>query len=221
MSETITTWSFSGWKEYCQCPFKSYLKRIKKLKEPGSPAMDRGTAIHQIAQDYVEGKNEALNQNGRDLTPFQRQFDMLKKFGAACELEWGFTASWQPTGFHAPDVWLRVKTDATYYLTPTTLVVIDYKTGKIYDDHKDQLHLYATSAFVKFPHVETILAQDWYLDQNCVTEETFQSQYAKAMINDWNGRVASMLRDAIFAKRPGPLCRFCHFRRGNGGECEF
>jgi hypothetical protein len=221
MTPTITTWSYSAYKEYCQCPFKSKLKRIDKLKEPGSPAMDRGTAIHQIAQDYVEGKRQTLHEGENNIGIFQKQFQMLKDMKAVCELEWGFTRTWKATGFFSKDVWLRVKTDATFKSAPKALTIVDHKTGRIYEDHRDQLNLYAVGGFILNPEVDTITAQDWYLDQDAVTEETFHRKDFLALLKGWEDRVMPMMRDTLFPKRPGPLCRFCHFRKNNGGPCNF
>lgn len=221
MTQTITTWSYSGYKEYCQCPYKAKLKRIDKLREPGSPAMDRGTAIHQIAEDFVMGRRATLAEGAHALHIFQRQFNMLREAQAKCELEWGFTRTWEPCAFNAPNVWLRVKTDALYHDSPESMTIVDHKTGRIYDDHRDQLHLYATVGFILHPNVQVITAQDWYLDQDAVTEEVFAREDAQAMIDTWEERVRPMLRDTIFPVKSGPLCRYCHFRKANGGPCQF
>ena len=44
-------WSYSRLTTWEQCPLKAKLKYIDGLKEPGSPAMDRGTAIHKDAEE--------------------------------------------------------------------------------------------------------------------------------------------------------------------------
>ena len=56
----ITQWSYSTWQTYNQCPRKAFYKKVRKLQEPGSPQMERGTQVHQLAQDYVEGKADSL-----------------------------------------------------------------------------------------------------------------------------------------------------------------
>ena len=57
----ITSWSFSRWSCYSSCPYKAKLKFIDKLKEPGSPQMDRGTVIHELAEHYVKAKQVHLD----------------------------------------------------------------------------------------------------------------------------------------------------------------
>ena len=49
-------WSYSALKVFEECPYRTYISRVKKIPEPSSPAADRGTEIHQQAEDYVSGK---------------------------------------------------------------------------------------------------------------------------------------------------------------------
>ena len=215
----LTTWSYSAWKEWKQCPFKSFLKRIKGLKEPSGPQAERGTQIHQLAQDHTEGKLRCLP---KELETFRAEFTTLRKMEAMCELEWGFTSTWEPCDFKAPNVWLRVKTDAIYSPSAGELVVVDHKTGKIYaEDHALQVELYALAAFLLHPtaeHVKTVL---WYLDQNHREPADFVREDVPRLKQVWEERVAPMLNDSIFPCRPGPLCRYCHFSRTKNGPCSF
>ena len=195
---TIKTWSYSGWKCYQQCPLKARFKRIDKLLEPGSPAMDRGTRIHQLAQDFVEGKCKAIPE---ELKLFAAPFKMLRKHEAECELEWGFTVAWQPCDYMGKDIWLRVKTDAIFGDPKDTLVIVDHKTGRIYDDHREQLQLYALAGFIRNPEAKKIVAQDWYLDQDAVTEEVFEVSQKEELRKTWERNIYFMLHDTIFADR--------------------
>ena len=44
-------------------------------------------------------------------------------------------------------------------------------------------------------------------------------EYADA---GWFAKASSaLLTDTLFAPRPGPYCRWCHFRKENGGPCTF
>ena len=51
----LTSWSFSRYQDYKSCPAKAKYKHIDKLKEPPSPAMERGAAIHNLCEQYVRG----------------------------------------------------------------------------------------------------------------------------------------------------------------------
>ena len=43
----INQWSYSRLSCYEKCPKQAEFKFIKKIKEPGSPAMDRGKDMHK------------------------------------------------------------------------------------------------------------------------------------------------------------------------------
>lgn len=211
-------WSYSRLTTWEQCPLKAKLKYIDGLKEPGSPAMDRGTAIHKDAEDFVTGACDELPES---LKLFYKQFAVLRGAKAECELEWGFTASWEPTSFFAKDAWCRMKTDVSYSPRPKVRSVIDHKTGKIYESHKDQLGLYAVGEFIMHPEVEVVIAQDWYLDQDAANELEFQRAELPMMKGMWEDRVEPMFKATDFPPKANFTCKWCAFRKAAGGPCVF
>ena len=50
----VKAWSYSALKVYEECPYRTYISRVRKIKEPSNDAADRGTQIHQYAEDYVK-----------------------------------------------------------------------------------------------------------------------------------------------------------------------
>ena len=68
----VTSWSFSRYSTYKQCPLKLKLSAIDRIREPGNEAMARGDAIHKLAEKYIKGE-------GRSLWPEHRVF-WPKKF---------------------------------------------------------------------------------------------------------------------------------------------
>ena len=223
MTGLITQWSYSTWQTYNQCPKKVYYKKVLKLKEPESPQMLRGTRMHKIAEDFVSGRTEALfDQYGNDLELFRTALTNLRKQKPQCELEWGLTETWQPCRFDDPKAWLRLKTDVLLQPKPYCATVIDHKTGKIYPDHEQQLRLYALCAFLMLPHVIEVTVQDWYFDQDATSRpKIFMREELAALKVEWEEKSFPLLHDDIFPCRPGPLCRYCHFRKSNNGPCEF
>ena len=215
---TISTWSYSRWKCWDQCPLKARFKFINKLVEPSSPALERGTQIHQMAQDFIEGK---LKKLPAELKDFAKMIRKLKKIGATCELEWGFTKTWDPCAWMANDVWSRIKTDVIFTDSPGSRTVIDWKTGKIYDDNEEQMELYALATFLREPDCDRVITVLAYLDQNEAKERVFFRAGMDELRHEWERRVRPMLRDTIFPARPSHKCRWCHFRAANGGPCTF
>ena len=179
--------------------------------------MEEGTRVHQLAQDFVEGKIKKLPE---ELSAFPDKFKLIKRVKAQCELEWAFTASWEPCEWKSKSVWLRVKTDATFVQCGVRMV-IDYKTGKIYPDHPLQLELYALASFIMHRE-DTVECADWYIDQRVISEKQrwYRDDLPK-LKEDWAKRVGPMMRDTIFPARPGYACKWCHFRKANGGPCSF
>lgn len=215
----ITAWSYSRYNEYATCPRKSFYKVIQRLKEPGSPAMDRGTTIHKMAENYVLGGGPLP----AELALFADEFKELRKQKAAPEKEWCFTKDWVLTAWLAPDAWCRIKTDAYALLKRGAVArVIDYKTGKVRPEHKDQLSLYALATFLVFSKVEQVDAELWYLDQGPpIVSKTFKRESLPELVNWWSHKVIPMLNDTEYCANPNYLCRYCHFRKANGGPCEF
>jgi len=217
--EKITAWSYSRWATYRTCAYKAKLKFIDKLPEPSGPAAERGTLIHALAQSYLEGMFKKLPE---ELKLFKEEFKELKKGSVECEGEWAFTRTWQPTGWFAADVFCRIKTDA--YLEDRkghAARVVDFKTGKVNEEHITQLELYALGAFLRNPHLRAVTAELWYLDKGVVEKREFEQGIIPTLKDNWVNNTRAMLVDTRFAPTPSAACRWCHFRKDNGGPCKF
>ena len=70
-STKITSWSFSRYADYKNCPLKFKLKHVDKLNEPPNEAMARGAAIHTLAEEYIKGK-------GRTVPPELKLFEAVQ-----------------------------------------------------------------------------------------------------------------------------------------------
>ena len=217
----ITAWSFSRWNDYCRCPFLAKCKYVLKLKEPDNKYMARGSQIHKLAEDFALGK---LKQLPPELAAFPDEFKKLRGLKPAIELQWAFTQTWQTTSWFGDDAWCRIKLDATVVKNGKRFV-IDHKTGKVREEHAEQLELYAMGSFLVFPEDE-VEAQDWYLDlkkddPNKIGGADFTRDQLPSLQKDWERRVKPMLNDAIFLPKPNDMCRFCHFRKENSGPCKY
>lgn len=236
----MDAWSYSRFKDWTQCPYKAFLKHVLRLKEPGSPAMDRGNHAHKAAEDLLTGKiswEEAQaqaaesgdkNRFGPKATPisfkpFEKDFAVAAKSKPVVEEQWGFSKQWTSVGWFGPLTWLRVKLDLCYPLKRATMKVVDHKTGKKYADHAEQADLYALAVFIKYPNVTDIVVEYWYLDLGEKTTATFKRAEMAALINRWEDKVRPMMNDTIYPHRPGPYCRWCFHSKntvGGTGKCE-
>jgi CRISPR/Cas system-associated exonuclease Cas4 (RecB family) len=225
--QKITSWSFSRWQCYCECPKKAYFKFILKLPEPSSPALERGTALHKLCEDYLRGIKKTVP---KELKLIEKELKDFKKRKALAEAEFTFTEGWAKTGWFDRDAWVRVKADVT--IPPIidaehpTAEVHDFKSGKLregYTEYSLQLELYGLAALLDFPTAEYARTSLVFIDHgvSVPSEDVFARKDVKVMQKAWVTRTKKMLADTKFKPTPGNACRWCHFRKSNKGPCEF
>jgi len=231
--QRITSWSFSRWSTWKECPLRAKYKFIDKLKEPGSAAMQRGSDIHELAASYVIGTVAKLPE---ELKLFKKEFSQLKKEKALAEMDAAFTLNWDSCESTDWDnAWVRVKLDS---VTPPTkkekvVHIIDYKTGRVKDeDYHPQMELYGIAGLLKFPQAETAETDLWFLDAGVIrgahdsekkskTGYVFTRKQLPALIEKWEERVRPMLTATAFPPNPGSYCKWCAFGKSKGGGCKF
>lgn len=212
-------WSYSAYGVYKQCPLKYKLTKIDKLPEPKGPALERGIEIHAKAEKFLKNGGPIP----RELSLFRDDFKWLYERGAAPEERWGFTSQWTPIGFFAKNVWLRLVVDTIVINTQGThALIVDFKTGKMRPGYDEQLELYVSAAFKFFPALETISTELWYLDSgDCIGRDSeYTPKDADKFRKEWIKRIKPMQNDTRFDAKPNEWCRYCHFRKSNGGPCK-
>lgn len=223
--QKMTAWSFSRYNDYRKCPRYAKFKHVERRQEPGSPALDRGSAVHELAQVFAQ--KTARTKCPEELQTFEEEFRVLQKNKAslATEQQWCFNSNWEPTGWFEKDAWCRVIVDARWLdKSRNVLVVIDHKTGKINPQHEEQLSLYALAALLQNPDIDGVEVQLWYLDHG-VQKPDNQRIYTRADVpalkKEWSKNTKVMLADGVFRERPGKACTWCHYSKGKGGPCKF
>lgn len=234
----VTSWSFSRYSTYKQCPLKLKLSAIDRIREPGNEAMARGDAIHKLAEKYIKGE-------GRTMPPELKLFgDEIKKLraqykkkinGMVVEDNWSFTKDWDETQWDDwINCWLRIKLDCAHHEDDETLVITDWKTGKfraeMNEEYVEQLELYALAALLLHEHIQQVKPRLAYLDLGITYPETDEPLiFTRADIPKlkklWEKRTKAMLSDTQFAPRPNDKCRWCFYRASNkavgGGQCKY
>ena len=222
----ISAWSYSALKVYEECPYRSFIQRVKRIKEPSSPAADRGTAIHQQAEDFVKGE---LGEMPDTLKKFHDEFDQLRALFADAKVElegeWGFSLDWEPVGWMAPLTWARIKLDALVHEDEQSARVIDYKTGKKYGNeiqHSQQCLLYAIATFFRYPHLQFVQTELWYLDHGETTTKSFTRDQAMHFAPGFHQRAIAMTTAEDFPPTPSKnACRWCSYKQGEYPECKW
>jgi CRISPR/Cas system-associated exonuclease Cas4 (RecB family) len=230
----IKSWSFSRYDVYKSCPRKAKYKFLDKLPEPGSDAMDRGSALHKMAEEYIKGTGRCVPADlklvGDTLKNLRKKFTN-ERGTILVEDNWGFGSDWNHVDyFDWNNCVSRIKLDCVYS-EGTAITVIDWKTGK-FNQYKiasyiEQMQLYGLAALLKFPQAEAVTPQLHYIDYGIVyprkedPEIVYTRDDEKKLIKVWNAKVEPMLNDTEFKPTPGDACRFCHYKKSNGGPCEF
>ena len=220
----ITSWSFSALTVFESCKYHSKLARLDKVPDlQPKTAADRGTAIHQEAEDYVTGKAPFTN-NLRffkdDLTALSVHFSAGR---VVCEQEWGFDTRWAHAEWRS--AWLRLKCDAVCFLSATHAVVIDYKTGKRFGNeikHAEQLQLYAVTALLRYPALDKVTCELWYFDQNERASFTMKRSQLGKYLKLFDRRGVAMTNETEFKPNPNIYsCRYCPYHPDKQGDCKF
>ena len=218
--QQITSWSFSRLNKYEECPARAKFNFIDRLPEPGSPAMDRGAAIHKEGEDYLKGVLTEIPESYKLLGV---ELEEVKQLGAKSELEITFNKDWEPTGWFDADAWCRIKVDIML-VDDKTIRIIDIKTGKNRGGYEDQLELYALAALLTLPDHDHVVAELWFVDSGeiiATSHGSYSQKDVPELKEKWNQRVKPMLVDTMFAPRPGAYCRYCPFAKVKGGKCEY
>ncbi|MBE2897816.1 PD-(D/E)XK nuclease family protein [Pasteurellaceae bacterium 20609_3] len=219
----IKTWSFSSLGSFEQCPRKLAYRRIDKIPEPSGEAAQRGSKIHDMAEQYVRGNLEELP---KELERFKRGFEALKAAFAegkvSCEEEWGFRTDWSCTeGWRDPGTWHLAKLDAFYREDDGSAMVIDYKTGRKFGNelkHGEQGLTYAIGAFMKYPELDFIKVEFWYLDKGEKLVREFTRDQALIFHPRLHSRGVAMTTATEFPATPSMnACKWCHY--GKEGIC--
>ncbi len=220
----VPTWSYSALKTFEECPYRTYIQRVKKIPEPPSPAADRGTAIHKLAERYVKGE---LAELPIELAKFKNSYHELRALYVEAKVEvegeWGYTIDWQPAPWMGSQTWARIKLDALVHQDETSARVIDYKTGKKFGNeigHAQQCLLYAIGTFFRYERLQLVQTELWYLDKGEDTKRVFTREEAMQFAPGFHRRGVLMTSCTDFAPTPSKdSCRWCPYGKGEHPEC--
>lgn len=220
----ITAWSYSRLANWELCPAQFKYRHIDKLKEPPSPAMERGNVMHKALANFLTTPGESLPAFVTN--PFQQKlYTEMQAFpDKIVEQQWGFTVGWEPTGWFAKGknaTWYRCSLDVALLYEDLTGEVVDHKSGKRYGTNDDQMEQFALSFMCQYKPAEHVTTRLVYLDGGEEEIAEFPAKDKEALKAKWTARAAAMLQDTTFVARPNDKCRFCHFSKSKQGPCRF
>lgn len=210
MAKSRKAWSYSGLKEFENCPRKFYeCKVAKNYPFVETEQIRFGKVVHTACEEYIRDGKE-LPQG---LEKYKEKLDALNRMEGEkkCEERMALDVELEPVEYFAHGVWVRGQADLLV-LNGERVGIIDYKTGKDTRPDKDQLELMAMMVFRHYPEVERAKAGLLFLEYNTFITEKYERKNEEEMWERWNKRVEVL--DAAheadnWAEKPSGLCGWC------------
>jgi len=207
--------SFSRLSLYETCALKMKFRYRDKLSTPKGPAASRGTLLHSSIEDYILGKKDTLHSEIADLhETFTQVKEDPKPF---VELKLAFSEGFvKVVPWTSSQAHFRMVLDAGNVF-PDKVVIREWKSGKMYDEHYDQRKTYALGSIIKWNLPVEVVTH--YLDLR--KQEASRGEVADRKVWAWHltQRLETMANDRHFAPRPGHYCHWCDFSKRKGGPC--
>lgn len=221
----VRAWSMSRLFDFENCPHAVYLSKVENMPSPSGPAAERGTAIHNHIEGYIQGEHAEVI---KEMAGFRPLIDLLRDEFAAARVEvegdWAFDRTWNTTAWAAKDAWARFKLDAIHFQSDTSAKVIDWKTGKKFGNelkHNQQGMGYAIAAFARYPELEFVEVQFAYLDKFDELRGSYTRQQAELLRPMLEERADKMTTCTDFEPKPSfHACRWCPHAKVQEGRDE-
>ena len=108
--------------------------------------------------------------------------------------------------------------------TDTSARVIDYKTGKKFGNeiaHAQQALTYAIGSFFRYPDLQHVQTELWYLDQNETTVQAYTRDEAMLFMPKLHQRAVAMTTATKFPPNPSNYnCKWCSYKEGEYPACQ-
>ena len=219
---SIDNVSFSGLQIFETCPYHLYLNKVSKIPGTSNAASSRGTEIHDMLENYVNGtldeteikwtqmKSQVYHQNL--INTFRKDYETGLVIP---EFKYAITRNLKPCKWDAKNMWHRGAIDVVLFKDSTKkqAIIFDYKTGK--NDktvvHRSQLMLYAMMMFLHFKQLNDISSSPIYLDHK---QDPFYTSFKRSDFDlfwpRWETRLSAVTEAKVFPARPNKFnCQWC------------
>ena len=221
---SIDNVSFSGLMQFEKCPYSLFLDRVSRIPRVSGPAADRGSQIHDLLEQYVQGEIGELKWSIMKQGLFHKE--LIDKFRidysnglVITELKYAITKTLKPVDWDDKDMWHRGAIDLTLFETTKKIraTIFDYKTGQMNKSvvHRSQLMLYALMLFNMYPDLQEIQASPLYLDHKAKPfYTTFMRKDFDTFWPRWEARFNQVTDATVFPARPNAFnCKWCQHRK--------
>ena len=211
-------WSFSGLKQFINCPHQyNQVKNLKNFEVKVSTQMLYGTEVHKALEDYARDRTTLPAYYQK----FKPMIDALLEIPGEVLVEhkMALTEDKLPCEFSDEAYWVRGIVDFMVITDDNTAFIVDYKTGSNkYPDLK-QLKLMALMTFAFFPKVEFIKAALMFIVSNSFISEDYKRADIQKLWDSFSAdlvRLNHSVETDYWPMNPSPLCRWCPVK-----TCEF
>ena len=216
MANEIKAWSYSAYNLWKQCPLKYKYQKFDKLPQKESIYLKKGLLWHEKAEFYLKGK---IKRIPKELIKLKDDFKcLLEDYENFPEEQWAFDENLELCSWFAKECWMRIKID-NRVMNGDAALVIDFKTGKMRDGYEEQLELYAFATFLKFPEVNKVITELWYLDHGTIVGGKFDPKAVFYRDKDferlkilWFKKVKPMFNEKRFNPKVSRLCDWCDYQ---------
>lgn len=220
----MISFSPSSLSTYRDCPRKFKLTKDKIIVWKESPAKARGTQLHSYMESQVKQDNKVLlapdgiqMYYAQDLINKFRNVKNNDKLTLLLEHEMAVDNKWQSCGWFDQNVMLRAKADVLIMdQANNSMLIGDYKTGKIYPGMDYQVRVYALMCYVLYG-MQHIKWELYYIDQGKTKSGALDLEHGLESLNDilqdMNRAVYLEQTGGLFEARRNQFCRFCQVYR--------
>lgn len=171
-------YSFSKIDCFKSCNKKFFFKYIKKIKSKPKKFFEKGSYIHHLLEHYpgpFPNFNFELSKK-EDIIEYRKAFKSIFNDEIKSYLEQENT---REIRFEIEEIPLMGYIDYLSESEENILTVIDWKTGKVYED-KGQLEIYALWAFLnpEFEHIDKVDCFYYYIEQGVKKQHTYHRRNA-------------------------------------------
>lgn len=204
--------SYSSIKLFENCPLRYFYQRVaKSVVDEGGEASKHGERIHA----YLEARLKKEADLPQEIATYEPLVKSVEKLGGELYIEHELVLSdlLVPTGWYAPDAWIRSILDILV-IKGDEAIVMDWKTGKRKIDFF-QLQLFAVQVFKHFPEVQKVKTSLIWLKTMEMDTEQYTRDQSNAMWQDIMGRIRRIeqaLEHDNWPAKPSGLCRYCPAR---------
>jgi hypothetical protein len=207
--------SYSSLSAYRKCPKYFHWCYVLGNRKPDSPQAQRGTELHALLEEFFKGAQ--YPSRNKVLKPWQRYMEGLTIYNPSPEAALAVDKDWRPCAYDSKDAYARGKADLRLTVGNTHRI-LDWKSGRVYDDHVDQGKMYMALDDYETPFCETEFV---YLD---IPLHTVPRRYSNADKQVETTKLIQLIETVNTATEYPPTpshnsCQYCPLSWRVGGEC--